>query len=55
MTTYVYVGLSQAANATSEFRFINQRNPIIIGPEDDGGKRMEALEDLFEQGPGMDV
>ena len=52
LTDYIFSGLSHAANATSEFRFINQRNPIIIGREDDNGKRMEALEELFEQGPG---
>ena len=44
--------LSDQANAVSEFRFINQRNPIIIGREDSEGKRKDALYELFEQGPG---
>lgn len=43
--------LAANSGAITEFRFLNQRNPILIGHADDGGTRQEALYELFEAGP----
>jgi len=46
-----HIQLASSANAVTEFRFLNQKNPIIIGRPDGEDTRKELLSDLFEAGP----
>ena len=47
-----HVGLASEANAVTEFRFINQRNPIVVGRPDDGEQmRKDIIQGLFDAGP----
>lgn len=44
-------GLCTAAKCLTEFRFLNQNTPILIGGPDDDGKNFQKLMDSFEIQP----
>mmetsp|Transcript_4758 Transcript_4758/g.4898 ORF Transcript_4758/g.4898 Transcript_4758/m.4898 type:complete len:304 (+) Transcript_4758:111-1022(+) len=47
-----HAALAEAARAPTEFRLLNNANPIMLGIGDDNGQRHHMLLDLLEQSPG---
>lgn len=44
--------LSEIAHAPSEFRLLNNAEPVLVGKNDDQGQGMELLSDILDDSPG---
>ena len=44
--------LSEAAHAPSEFRLLNNAEPVLVGKNDDNGSGLELIKEILDDSPG---